>query len=136
GAACDRFGLRRVTPPVIALLIAGTYALYLGAERFPSALIPLYVIAGLGAGAAVLTPILMVHAFPPPVRFSGVSFSYNVALAGIGGVTPLIVSWLVHWNRLSPAHYVAVAAVFGLIATRLAEVETEWTQAVESEAAA
>lgn len=136
GAAADRFGLRRVTPPMIALLIAGTYALYLGAERFPSALILLYVIAGFGAGAAALTPILMVHAFPPPVRFSGVSFSYNVALAGIGGVTPLIVSWLVHWNRLSPAYYVTFAAVLGLVATKLAHLETASAQTVEAEAAA
>ena len=125
-----------MTPPLIALLIAGTYALYLGAEHFPSALIPLYMIAGLGAGAAVLTPILMVHAFPPPVRFSGVSFSYNVALAGIGGVTPLLVSWLVHWNRLSPAYYVTFAAVLGFVATILADVDTESTEAVETEAAA
>lgn len=136
GTACDRFGLRRVTPPAIALLVAGTYALYLGAERFPSALVPLYFIAGLGAGAAVLTPILMVHAFPPAVRFSGVSFSYNVALAGIGGVTPLLVSWLVHWNRLSPAYYVTFAAVLGLVATGLADVDAESGEAVETEAAA
>jgi MFS family permease len=136
GAATDRFGLRRVTPPVLLLLIASTYALYVGAERFPSALMLLYSIAGLGAGAAALTPILMVHAFPPPVRFSGVSFSYNVALASIGGVTPLVVSWLVHWNRLSPAHYVAVAAVFGMVATWIAPVEAGARELAASEVAA
>jgi MFS family permease len=124
GAATDRFGLRRVTVPMLLLLIAGTYSLYIGAQRFPSALILLYAIAGLGAGAAALTPILMVHAFPPQVRFSGVSFSYNVALAGIGGVTPLIVSWLVHFNRLSAAHYVALAAVFGGVGSALVGVRS------------
>jgi hypothetical protein len=59
----------------------------------------------------------MVYAFPPQVRFSGVSFSYNIGCAVVGGITPLLVSWLAHWNRFSPAHYVAAVAVFGFTAT-------------------
>jgi MFS family permease len=75
GAATDRFGIRRVAVPAMLVLIAATYALYIGAERVPSALLPLYVLAGFGAGSAVLAPIVMVGAFPPAVRFTGVSFS-------------------------------------------------------------
>src|SRR5260370_16986230 len=41
GAATDRFGIRRVFIPALTLMIAATYALYLGAERMPSALFPL-----------------------------------------------------------------------------------------------
>jgi MFS family permease len=116
GAATDRFGIRRVSIPLLLLLIAATYALYLGAGRLPSALLALYLLAGIGAGAAVLTPIVMVRAFPPAIRFTGVSFSYNIAYALFGGVTPLFVSWISHINRLGPAHYVAVVAVLGLLA--------------------
>jgi hypothetical protein len=36
----------------------------------------------------------MVKAFPPVVRFSGLSFSYNVAYAIFGGLTPMVVSLL------------------------------------------
>ncbi len=64
----------------------------------------------------MLAPIVMVRAFPPAVRFTGVSFSYNVAYAVFGGMTPPLVSWLTHFNRLSAAHYVAVVAVFSLVA--------------------
>jgi MFS family permease len=78
GTATDRFGIRRVAVPLLVLLIVATYGLYIGAERLPSALLPLYVLAGIGAGAAALTPIVMVRAFPPAVRFTGVSFSYNI----------------------------------------------------------
>jgi MFS family permease len=116
GAATDRFGIRRVAAPSLLLLVAATYGLYAGAGRFPSGLLLLYVLAGIGAGAAVLAPIVMVRAFPPAVRFTGVSFSYNVSYAVFGGVTPPLVSWLTHFNRLSAAHYVAAVAVFSLVA--------------------
>jgi hypothetical protein len=79
GSATDTFRLRRVWIPVLLLLILTTYGLYVGAERMPSALLPLYILAGLGAGAAVLAPILIIRAFPPRVRFSGFSLSYNIS---------------------------------------------------------
>jgi MFS family permease len=120
GAATDRFGIRRVSIPLLLLLIAATYGLYIGAERLPSALLPLYFLAGIAAGAAVLTPVVMVRAFPTAVRFTGVSFSYNISYALFGGVTPLLVSWLAHVNRLNPAHYVAAVTVLGLLATLIA----------------
>jgi len=117
GAAIDRFGIRRIAFPASLLLIAATYGLYIGAASMPSALLPLYALAGIGAGGVVvLTPILMIQAFPPPVRFSGVSFSYNIAYAIFGGITPLLVSWLAHLSRFAPAHYVAVVSALGLIA--------------------
>jgi predicted MFS family arabinose efflux permease len=116
GAATDRFGIRPVSIPLVLLLIAATYGLYLGAGRQPSALPALYLLAGIGAGASVLTPIVMVRAFPPAIRFTGVSFSYNIAYALFGGVTPLFVSWIAHIYPVGPAHYVAAVAVLGLLA--------------------
>lgn len=115
GAAADRFGTRRVAGMIFGLLIAATYALYLSAAHRPELLVPAYLLAGLGAGASVIAPILMVAAFPPEIRFTGVSFSYNVATAVMGGITPILVSSLSHWNRLAPAHYVAITAAIGLV---------------------
>ena len=68
----------------------------------------------------MLTPIGMVSAFPTAVRFTGVSFSYNISYAVFGGVTPLLVSWLAHLDRLGPAHYVAAITALGLLATLMA----------------
>jgi MFS family permease len=123
GAAADRFGIRRVAVPILFLLIASTYALYIGAGASPSALLPLYILAGIGAGGVVLTPMLMVRAFPPQVRFSGVAFSYNVVYAIFGGITPPLVLWLAHLNRLGPAHYIAAVTIAGLCATLLAPTD-------------
>lgn len=116
GAATDRFGIRRVSIPILLLLIAATYGLYFGAAYSPSALLPLYTLAGIGAGGVVLTPILMVRAFPAHVRFTGVSFSYNLAYAVFGGLTPLVVAGFARANRFSPAHYIAVVTMLGLVA--------------------
>jgi len=120
GAATDRFGIRRVAIPMLLLLIVSTYGLYLGAETMPFALLPLYALAGIGAGGSVLTPIMMIRAFPAPIRFTGVSFSYNLAYALFGGLTPLLISWLVHLDRIVPAHYVAAVTAVGLVATLMA----------------
>ena len=116
GIAVDRFGIRRVSFVMSALLIFGVYALYFGAERMPSALVPLYIIAGLGTGCAALAPFVMVAAFPPKCRVTGVSISYNMAYAVFGGVSPLVVSSLSHLSPLGAPHYVAVATIVGLIA--------------------
>ena len=116
GMAADRFGLRRVAVPALLFLVASTYALYAGAALFPSALLPLFVLAGVGAGCSVLTPLLLVRAFPAAIRFTGVSFTYNLAYALFGGLTPPLVLWLAHGSRLGPAHYVAAASLAGLCA--------------------
>ena len=120
GAATDRFGVRRVAVPMLLFLIASAYGLYRGAEAMPVALLPLYALAGFGAGGVVLTPIIMIYAFPASIRFSGVSFSYNLAYALFGGLTPLLVSWLVHFDRILPAHYVAAVTIVGLAAMLMA----------------
>ncbi|HEY4050604.1 MAG TPA: MFS transporter [Acidobacteriaceae bacterium] len=125
GAATDRLGIRRVSVVALPLMIAATYALYLGAERLPSAIIPLYAVAGFAAGGVVLTPILMVRSFPAQVRFSGVSFSYNIAYAFFGGVTPLVVSWLARANPFSPAHYLAAVTVLGLVSIFMGTAQQE-----------
>jgi MFS family permease len=116
GAATDRFGIRRVALVLLPLLVIATYALYIGAERMQSVLVPLYILAGMGAGAAVFAPLIMVRAFPSPVRFSGVSFSYNISYAFFGAVTPVLVFWLAHLSPLNPAHYIAVVTVLGAAA--------------------
>jgi MFS transporter, MHS family, proline/betaine transporter len=136
GAACDRFGTRRVAVVMYALLIAATFGLYLSAAHASVLLVPMYLLAGFGAGASVIAPTLMVAAFPPDVRFTGVSFSYNVATAVMGGITPMLVSSLAHWNRFAPAYYVAVLSVVGLAAALWSPEDAMRSVALADEVAA
>lgn len=120
GILTDLFGVRKVAVPTILLLTISTYGLYLAAGREPSILLPLYVLAGLGAGVTMLVPIVMVRAFPPAVRFTGVAFSYNTAYAVFGGITPIGVARLAHIHPLGPAHFITGTAAIGLLAILVA----------------
>ncbi len=118
GIAADRFGAARIVAVGCALLFAAVYALYLGLGSAPQWLVPLYTIAGFCVGVVGVIPTVLVRAFPPAVRFSGISFAYNVAYAIFGGLTPLFVSLWLKTQPLAPAHYVAALCVVG-IATAL-----------------
>ena len=61
-----------------------------------------------------VVPSMAVQLFPPAVRFSGLSFAYNVAYAVFGGLTPVLVSLLLRFDTLAPAHYVVALSVVGV----------------------
>lgn len=114
GMALDRFGTVPVALIGGGLVIATTYGLFVGTAAHPGNLILLYALAGAAAGMITVVPYVMVRAFPGAVRFTGVSFSYNVAYAVFGGLTPVAVQFLLLWDRLGPAHYVAAATLIGM----------------------
>ncbi len=66
---------------------------------------------GLSVGMVGAVPYVMVRAFPAPVRFSGLSFSYNVSYAVFGGLTPVIVTSLLAVNPMAHAWYLVFIAV-------------------------
>ena len=114
GLAVDRFGAGRALAVGCLALLCTTYALYLGVAARPEWLVGLSMLAGLGVGVVGVVPAVMVRAFPAAVRFSGLSFSYNVAYAIAGGFTPLLVTLLSQVTPLAPAHYVGAVAAVGL----------------------
>jgi MFS family permease len=116
GAATDRFGIRSVAIPGLALLVGATYALYAVVPHNLALLFPVYLAAGIGSGTAALAPLLLVRAFPAAVRASGVSASYNITYAIAGGLTPTIIPWLAHFDSRSPAYWLAFTATLGLVA--------------------
>jgi len=114
GALLDRFGMLRVTLLGGLALIVTSLALYTLAPARPELLLPLYALAGAAVGIIGVVPYVMVNAFPPAIRFTGLSFSYNMAYAVFGGVTPLLVQALVAWDRAGPAWYVAAVTLIGM----------------------
>lgn len=99
-----------------SLLLAGSsYAFYHGLAAGTSQLVPLYMLAGFAVGIVGAVPYVMVNAFPPVVRFSGLSFSYNVAYAIFGGLTPMAVTLWMKSDMLAPSHYVVSLSVLGFV---------------------
>jgi MFS family permease len=114
GLLGDRFGGWRTLGVGCVALAFATPALYYGIAADPARLVPLYALAGFCVGVVGVIPLLLVQAFPPAVRFSGISFAYNVAYAIFGGLTPLFVTLLMKQQPLAPAHYVAALCVVGI----------------------
>ncbi|MFP2905608.1 MFS transporter [Pyxidicoccus sp. 3LFB2] len=114
GLLADRLGVGRALGLGCAVLLGVTYLFYRGVGAAPERLMPLYALIGFCVGVVGVVPTVMVRAFPPEVRFSGLSFSYNVAYAIFGGLTPLVVTLLMKNHPLAPAHYVAALSGLGL----------------------
>ncbi|WP_179405347.1 MFS transporter [Burkholderia guangdongensis] len=116
GSLAGRLGAKRVIA-IGGLLLAACYALLHARVAADASSLPLfYGIAGFTVGTVGAIPYVMVRSFPAVVRFSGISFSYNVAYAVFGGLTPVIVSLMMKSNPLAPVIYVAAICVLGAIA--------------------
>ncbi|GHB23842.1 MFS transporter [Salinicola rhizosphaerae] len=115
GWCADRFGSGATLIGWSALLGVSYWLMMSVVGTHPQQLMPLYALAGFAVGITGAIPVIAVKAFPPAVRFSGLSFSYNVAYALFGGFTPIIVTTLMRWYPMSPAIYVGALAVMGML---------------------
>ncbi len=115
GWASDRFGTRPVMLVGFGGLLLTSYLFYTGLPGTPASLVWSYGLVGLFVGSIALVPIVGVRAFPPAVRFSGLSFAYNMSYAIFGGMTPIIITLWLQKDALAPAHYVAALAALGFV---------------------
>jgi MFS family permease len=115
GALADRYGAGRVLMVGCAMLGITSALFYQQMSVAPQHINELYALCGFFVGVIGVVPSVAVKLFPPVVRFSGLSFSYNVAYAVFGGLTPVMVSMLLPLDRLAPAHYVVVLSAVGMM---------------------
>jgi MFS family permease len=115
GSLAGRFGAARTIFLGCLLLAVSYYQLFVHVAADPSSLMTYYGISGFLVGSVAAIPVAMVKAFPPPVRFSGISFSYNVSYAVFGGLTPVFVSLMLKSYPFAPVLYVAALCVLGAL---------------------
>jgi len=116
GVLADRVGAKAVLIVGSALLAACTWLFYTTLSTRPDLLMPMYGLTGFFVGVVGAVPCALVQAFPAQVRFTGLSFSYNLSYAIFGGVTPVIVTLMLKNDPLGPAWYVAAVCLVGLLA--------------------
>jgi MFS family permease len=106
GRLIDRLGSGLTFMGGSLLLAWSSWNFYTGLQSGTDQLLVNYALAGFCVGIVGAVPYVMVNAFPAVVRFSGLSFSYNVAYAIFGGLTPMLVTLWLAQNVLAPAYYV------------------------------
>ncbi|WP_114241026.1 MFS transporter [Dyella sp. C9] len=117
GWLTDRIGAARALLLGSVALVAVTYALFADLAAGGSHFLALYALTGFLVGAVGVVPTIMVMAFPAPIRYSGISFAYNVAYAVFGASTATLIGYLAERaGRMAPAHYVAMTAAVSVVA--------------------
>ncbi len=115
GVLADRVGARPVLMVGSLLLAICVYGFYTTLRTQPELLLPLYGVTGFFVGVVGAVPSILVQAFPPQVRFSGLSFSYNLSYAIFGGLTPVVVTLMLKNDPLAPAYYVIAVCLLGAL---------------------
>jgi len=114
GLLTDRIGRKPVLMLACILGIVGALPVFLLLNH-PSDLMAqlgqlgLVAMIGLYGGGQ---PTIMVETAPPPVRCTAVALGYNISLGVIGGLTPLVATWLVNrtGEEIAPAFLIMAAA--------------------------
>ena len=67
-------------------------------------------------------PALLTTLFPSDVRATGVSVAYNVGVTVMGGIAPLVLTWLIGLTGSlnAPSVYYMVVAVISLVGLTVA----------------
>jgi MFS family permease len=115
GALADRFGPGRVLFWGCIMLGVSSLVLYQQVSVSSEHINVLYAICGFFVGVIGVVPSTAVKAFPAAVRFSGLSFSYNVAYAIFGGLTPIVVTSMLPTNSMAAPHYVVAMSLLGVL---------------------
>jgi MFS family permease len=115
GLLVDRIGAWRALLVYSLLLPLGTFVLYanliltLGMPRLA------YAFAGLCSGVVGVVPAVMVGLFPPEVRVSGISLTYNLAYALWASLTPLGLLMLLPASPWVLVGYSLVMGIAGVV---------------------
>jgi MFS transporter, MHS family, proline/betaine transporter len=109
GLLSDRFGRKPLLLLSTLLGLVGALPLF-WLLNHPSTIIGIY----LGT-----LPVVVVEAAPPSLRCTVVSLGYNISFGVIGGLTPLVATWLVTrtGDEIAPAFLIIASAAVTFIAT-------------------
>ncbi|MBX8564242.1 MFS transporter [Pseudomonas cichorii] len=115
GMLVDRIGAWRGVIVYSLLLPLGIGVLYASLVLQWLPLTVAYAMAGLACGIVGVVPSVMVGLFPPGIRVSGISFTYNIAYALWASTTPLMLIALMPWSPWVCVAYGVVMGCVGLL---------------------
>ena len=109
GLLADRFGSGRIIllGAVAVAVMAALFYQSLG-QQSHTIITTYYLLLGLCSGTVGIVSYSMVSMFPAQIRFTGISFSYNIAYAIAGGLTLPVVQWLTLYSDIGAMYYIWV----------------------------
>lgn len=115
GWMCDKVGVGKTFIGMCAALAVSSSIFYhaIGQVAYPT-LGVMYVVTGFFVGIVGGVPYIMVNVFPAKIRFTGISFSYNLSYAVFGGLTPLFLGYVNAINPLCASYYVVFLSIMGV----------------------
>lgn len=121
GRVSDRVGRRPLLFTAFGGLIVLAFPLFslFFKHSFMAILSALLIFALMESMLQGVAPAAMAEMFPARVRYTGLSVSYNIAMAVFGGTAPVMATWLIKvtgHNIWMPAVYLGFSALIGLIA--------------------
>ncbi|WGL59564.1 MFS transporter [Pigmentibacter sp. JX0631] len=129
GWFCDKYGPERVFrfSCIIFLLFVYPIFSYFSPNNFYP-IFACYILMIVGTAASTASAMyLLIKSFPPLIRFSGASLSYNIAFAFLGGFTPLLATALIEktHNLTSPAFLLIIVSLIALLNSFLSAKKIE-----------
>ncbi|SDV49849.1 MFS transporter [Chitinasiproducens palmae] len=116
GYLCDRVGSRLTMLVAWGGLAITSYIFYVNLPGISDGQLMFnYALVGLFCGSIATMPIVGARVFPPVIRFSGLSFAYNVSYAIFGGLTPVLTQLWLQKDRLAAAHYVSAVSILAIL---------------------
>jgi MFS family permease len=115
GWLADRFNVYSVLIFGAVLMAVSSFYFYSSLPAPLSTTIFAYSLAGFSLGIVAMVPVVLVGLFPPAVRYSGFSFSYNIAYSIFGGFTPILIALWMKKQMLAPAYYLVAVSVIAII---------------------
>ena len=124
GKLSDRVGRKPMLLAALMEFTLLTFPLFglLFKSTFSAILSSLLVFALMESVLQGVVPAAMAEMFPARIRYTGLSVSYNIAMALFGGTAPMVATWLIKitgGNHWMPAFYLAASAFIALIAVTL-----------------
>ena len=120
GTLSDRLGRKKMLIAASVVFMLATVPLFsvLGAGGFFGMVLVQIVFGAMLTMNDGTLPCFLSEIFPTRVRYSGFSFSFNMANTLFGGTAPFVATWLIQTtgSKLAPAWYLVAAALVALLA--------------------
>ena len=128
GALSDHLNQKSIIMICLLLLIPSGIYFYHCLVNHNNVMLSYTIVSILSGGIAGSVSAYLTKLFPTDVRYSGISFCYNVGFALFGGLSPALATYLIHHsgNHNSPSYLIAIIFIIGIIGLLICKTHTKY----------